>query len=62
LFLMRKYIGDIDNQILCSTVFAKYIASFVIEETNHLSDNQIDDMRYSAKKILIDLRNGYISE
>lgn len=52
LSLMRKYIGDIDNQTLCASIFAKYLTSFVIEETNHLSEKQIEDIRYAAKKCL----------
>lgn len=62
LFLMRKYIGDINSQILCSSVFVKYLKSFILAETNHLSDKEIEDMRYAARKILIDLKNGYPSE
>ncbi len=62
LILMRKNIGDIDAQILCSSIFVKYLTSFVKEETNHFSEKQIDDMRYLAKKMLLDLKNEYVSE
>ncbi len=62
LLLMRKNIGNIDGQTICSSVFAKYLTSFVIGETNHLNETQIEDMRFAAKKILVDLKNGYPSE
>jgi hypothetical protein len=59
LTLMCRDTGDVDSQLIYATVFAKYLTSFVSEETNHLSDKQINDMRFAAKKILIDLKNGY---
>jgi len=54
---MNESIGDTKSQLLWATIFTGYLKTFVIGETKHLSDEQISDIRFAAKTMLINTKN-----
>jgi hypothetical protein len=56
--LMGKYSGNEQSQLLVATIFAKYIKTFILGESKHLSNEKIGDMRAAAKRMLLGMRDG----